>query len=149
MRTDCDAIRVRNLRTLKKERARLRSVCRQIEEEERERLVFLKRNFVKLALNSIFPHQRMQAGLWKMLTYAVKGAWTSPNFKSTLLRVAVTLVEFFGVREAVRLFQQYFKRNRRKKREAKEAEEKRKEEAATAPAVQASDAVEAVSVNPA
>lgn len=146
MRTDCDAIRVRNLRTLKRERARLKSICREIEEEEKDRLEFLKRNFVKLALNSIFPHQRMQAGLWKMLTYAVKGAWSSRNFKSILLRVVITLVEFFGVREAVRLFQQYFKRRKRKKQEAKEAAEEKKEQ--IAPVAQAAEATEAVSANP-
>jgi hypothetical protein len=148
MKTSRRPIKVRNLKSLKRERARLRSLCREMEEQEKDRLQYLKKHFFGMALASVFPAQHMQAGLWKMLGYAVRNAWKSRNFKTALLRITITLVEFFGVREGVRLLRKYLKKRKEKKQREKEAQPPPGKEPVVTPAGQAFQAAAAVSVNP-
>jgi hypothetical protein len=147
MKTSPRPIKVRNLKSLKRERTRLKSLCREMEEHEKDRLQFLKKHFFGMAMASVFPRQHMQAGLWKMLGYAVKNAWKSRNFKTALLRITITVVEFFGVREGVKLLRKYLKKRKEKKQREKAEQQRRQEEPFVTPA-EGTVAAAAVSVNP-
>lgn len=120
-----EAISVKNMHTLQQEKARLRRLCRAMENEAEGRLSHVKKNYGAMAFNSVFPHVDSQMGVAKLLGYAAKGAVKSSRFKSGLLTAVITVVEIVGAKKIVGLFEKLF---RKKNKDEDQKEEKREKE---------------------
>lgn len=114
------AIVVKDMRSLQREKARLRRLCHAMEAEAEERVAHVKKHYGAMAFNSLFPHVDTQVGIAKMLGQMAKGAFKSSSFKSGIVMGLITLVEFIGVRKITELVQQLFKKKPDKEEAEKE-----------------------------
>lgn len=96
------------MRTLELEKARLRRVCHSMERKMDSRLRYVKKNYIVLLLNGMFPDVHREHDLFKWVVQIVKGAWNTGHLQSALLTVAVTLAEFLSVRFGVKFLADFF-----------------------------------------
>jgi hypothetical protein len=112
MKKVTQVIEVTDMRSLKLEKARLKGLCREMEEEGQIRLDYIKEHYGTMFFNTVFPSTHPQKHIWKLLGYALKSAWRSDHFRSVLLTALITLLEFLGIHQSVRLFEKYFKKKK-------------------------------------
>lgn len=119
MKADLQPIKICDMRTLQLEKARLRRVCRRMEHNMGDRALYVKKNYVVLLLNGMFPGIRKEKNLFKWVAEIVKGAWATGHLQSVLLTVVVALGEFlsvrFGAKFLANLFAGFDKRKTRGK----------------------------------
>lgn len=96
------------MRTLQLEKARLRRVCRRMERNMGDRALYVKKNYVVLLLNGMFPGIRKEKNLFKWVAEIVKGAWATGHLQSVLLTVVVALGEFLSVRFGAKFLANFF-----------------------------------------
>lgn len=123
MKADIQPIKVCDMRTLELEKARLRRVCHSMERRMDGRLRYVKKNYIVLLLNGMFPGVRREHDLFKWVVQIVKGAWDTGHLQSVLLTVAVALAEFFSVRFGAKFLANFFAGFGKGKGEKKEKDE--------------------------
>lgn len=115
MNTSRKAIKVTDRYSLRREKARLKRLCREMEQEGQDRLDHVKQHYGTMALNSIFPDAHPETQFWKLIAYGAKSAWGSTRFKSVLISAAITFLEYIGVKGGVKLVEKLFSRNKDEK----------------------------------
>lgn len=111
-----EAIVVRDMHSLKREKVRLRSLCHAMEAEAEERVEYVKKHYGMMAFNSIFPHAATQAGIARLLAVAVKSIFKSSRLQTAVITALITVLEFIGVKKLSELIRSLFS-NREEKKE--------------------------------
>lgn len=125
MKADLQPIKICDMRTLQLEKARLRRVCRRMERNMGDRALYVKKNYVVLLLNGMFPGIRKEKNLFKWVAEIVKGAWATGHLQSVLLTVVVALGEFLSVRFGAKFLANLFAGFDKRKAKAKDKDKNR------------------------
>ena len=125
MKADLQPIKICDMRTLQLEKARLRRVCRRMERNMGDRALYVKKNYVVLLLNGMFPGIRKEKNLFKWVAEIVKGAWATGHLQSVLLTVAVALGEFLSVRFGAKFLANLFAGFDKRKAKGKDKDKNR------------------------
>lgn len=112
--------KITNLETLELEVARLKKRTRKLELDLADRVEFLKKNYGKMALNSVIPGTGKHKGTFGLVSRIAGIAWQSGKFKTFATGALMAVLEFVGVRLGIKLFNQY-QQNRRKRKARKKA----------------------------
>lgn len=103
-----EPIKVCDLHTLELEKARLRRRCRSLENEMKHRAKHVRKNYITLSFNSLFPGIQQERSPFKWLTRVVQSSWEHGHLQSILLSVLIPLFEFIGVRQGTKILTQFF-----------------------------------------
>lgn len=125
MKADLQPIKICDMRTLQLEKARLRRVCRRMERNMGDRALYVKKNYVVLLLNGMFPGIRKEKNLFKWVAEIVKGAWATGHLQSVLLTVVVALGEFLSVRFGAKFLANLFAGFDKRKAKGKDKDKNR------------------------
>lgn len=117
-----EAIVVTDMKSLYREKARLRALCHIMEVDAKNRVNYVKKNYGSMAFNSLFPNAGTQAGAAKMFAAVAKNMFKSSGFKTGIITAIITILEFVGVRKLTELVQQLF--HKKDKEEDKKEDEK-------------------------
>lgn len=107
-------VEIIDLDTLLREKARLRRRCHHMEREFSGRVDHLRTHYGVMAFHSVFPGIGKDRQVWSLVTHATKAAWKNEGLRSVLVSMAVTGLEFLGVRWGTQLINRYWG-NRKKK----------------------------------
>lgn len=126
MKADSQPIRVYDMRTLELEKARLARVCRSLERKMGGRAKHVRKNFMVLALNGMFPGAHSGEGnFFKWISQIVKVAWSTGRLQSVLMTLLIAIAEFLSVRFGIKfltdLFSGFGKEKKRKEEDSEEA----------------------------
>lgn len=112
--------KITNFETLELEVARLKKRTRKLELDLADRVEFFKKNYGKMALNSVVPGMGKHKGTLGLVSRIAGIAWQSGKFKTFATGALMTVLEFVGVRLGINLFNKY-RQNRRKRKARKKA----------------------------
>lgn len=110
MKINDNAIRVTDMHTLEQEKARLRKMCKEMENELQLRFDYMKENVGGMAFNSIFPGIKQESGIWNMITQIVKNGWKNNYVQTVLLSALITFIEFLGAKFGLKYLSNLFKK---------------------------------------
>lgn len=111
MKISDEAIKVTDMHTLELEKARLRKMCKGMEEDLQLRFDHLRDNAGQMAFNSVFPSINKDLGIWNTIVQAVKNGWKNDFIQTILFSALITFIEFIGAKFGLKYLTQFLKKS--------------------------------------
>ncbi|MGH2642589.1 MAG: hypothetical protein ACRDE2_01455 [Chitinophagaceae bacterium] len=112
MKVNENAIRVKDMHSLEEEKARLKKMCKEMEDELQLRFDHVKDNAGSMAFNSIFPGIKKESGIWNMIIQIAKNGWKHDYVQTILFSALITFVEFLGAKFGLKYLSKLFRKSK-------------------------------------
>lgn len=115
MKMNDNAIRVTDMHSLEQEKARLKKMCKELENEMELRFDHIKEHAGSMAFNSVFPSIKKESGIWNIIVQIAKNGWKHDYVQTILFSALITFVEFLGAKFGLKYLSNLFKKAKKSK----------------------------------